>query len=121
MNEQEIFDIVRRHLIKQRVRSIDDIGRPRYRAGKKMCAIGVLIPNDLYNPSMEYNSVTRLCEEVKSDGHYKFTLPDYFRANVRFLNTLQLIHDRSFNFVDPSRWDLELQVFARRRGLTCSS
>ena len=56
MNRQEIFDKIYLHLIEQGRKSIDSDGQCMYRSpdGDK-CAIGCLIPDELYTPELEGN------------------------------------------------------------------
>ena len=54
MTDQELFDTVTTHLLTQNARSVGNCGDCRYYGtnGRK-CAIGCLIPEDKYVPSME--------------------------------------------------------------------
>jgi hypothetical protein len=86
MTKQEIFDTVAFHLIKQGKKSANDRGICLYRSpGGLKCAVGCLIPDEVYWPSMEGRSVSRLLGCY--DG-LKFLRP--FKA---ILNDLQQAHD----------------------------
>lgn len=91
MQPQEIFDKVVDHLFTQ--------GEPamkpytvacRYRGdnGQK-CAVGCLIPDDLYDTDMEGHSV--------SDLDVLFPMPDYIVDNMKMLSRLQTLHDMSYS------------------------
>lgn len=58
MTEQELFDTVALHLITQGKRATNQQGVPVYRAsdGSK-CAIGIIIPDRLYVPEIEYMDI----------------------------------------------------------------
>lgn len=95
MTPQEIFDTVARHLFTQGTRSgepattIDgDDFRCLYRGPNgTACAVGALIPEGKYRPSMEGSGATTLCTI------YEDLLPDWFVANVGLLSRLQQVHD----------------------------
>jgi hypothetical protein len=85
---QEIFDLVTNHLITQgRPARVDD-GRCRYRmAGGLRCAVGALIPDELYKEEFEGASAYRLIASL-----YKLELADW-REHKELLYDLQGIHD----------------------------
>lgn len=94
MTEQEIYDTVCAHLAKQGMRSIEH-GRCQYRdrAGRK-CAIGCLIPDDLYDPRMDSvagNYASRLLSEFPRIGEL------FAGIRPNFLDCLQQAHDTQFN------------------------
>lgn len=54
MTEQEIFDKVATHLLTQNEKAVNSTGGCVYRTGKGLkCAVGCLISDDLYDPSLE--------------------------------------------------------------------
>lgn len=62
MDMQEIFVKVSTHLFNQGRQSKNSKEQNRYRGPKGMkCAVGVLIPDELYHPSMEGFAVDALC------------------------------------------------------------
>lgn len=102
MNRQEIFDKVATHLLTQMKKSSDTV-RCWYRSPEGLkCAIGCLIPDHLYNKSIE--------------GCGSFNLPvhilDYIgvkeRSDRYFLSNLQTIHDEE----QPPMWKHRLKKFA---------
>ena len=94
-SEQEVFDYVIGHLVRQGSRSVSAGGTDcRYRGsdGSK-CAVGCLIPDELYVWRMEWSSLSGLCE------HF----PDVcaktgIKRHNDILKCLQHMHD------SPSTW-----------------
>ena len=88
MTEQEIFDKVVTHLFAQGkpAKDIDGEGC-MYRApdGCK-CAVGCLIPDDIYHPRMEWNDIRKI---VLHYSELQNLLP-----HLPMLMALQNIHDR---------------------------
>lgn len=96
MNKQEIFDKVANHLLKQNERSEKLIAELNgfegtacmYRGPNGLkCAAGCLIPDELYNPSFELNTV---CSNKMIKVFESLGISD---SELIFLNDLQLIHD----------------------------
>jgi hypothetical protein len=116
MDRQETFDKVARHLLTQGRRSAElnpmvSGGVCRYRSpdGTK-CAVGALIPDELYSADMEGRSVIGL---VGCDGNDDVSpWAEALRAHLgvesdydeRFLETLQRIHDG----YEPDTWPSRL-------------
>lgn len=88
MNKQEIFTKVKNHLLTQMERSTKD-HTCKYRGPNGlMCAVGCLIPDELYDPEMEGIGLFRLMEDF----------PEVYgrlngKENSVLLNSLQTIHD----------------------------
>jgi hypothetical protein len=122
MNNQEIFDKVVTHLITQGVPSRiqmqdSDTAVCMYRgdAGTK-CAIGCLIPDDLYDPVLESRSVRSFYGMSVGHSDFHMTREQFakFQAVTKsiverlgiessqeaFLAELQHTHDRHFDSVD---------------------
>lgn len=96
---EEIFDYVEAHLKKQGYRSMldDHTGSCAYRGeSDNMCAVGCLIADDEYEPTMENHSVREL-SGLLGDGT-EATLPDRLLPHHRMLEALQDLHDRSANW-----------------------
>lgn len=110
MDAQEIFNTVARHLFKQGERAVKrgDVVC-KYRAGNLKCAVGALIPDELYDPDMD--------KEFGEDGtgvrslvnRFGNVLPSWFDEHWRLLESLQLVHDRldNWNTTDDMRQDLK--------------
>lgn len=100
MEEQEIFDKVAPHLFTQGCRSSDNaadfFGTCLYRGPNGMsCAVGVLIPDELYDPEMEAITIANLFDE---DGG-GWNLPSWMKEKVAILASLQGTHDY------PGNWE----------------
>ncbi len=96
MEAQEIFDTVATHLLRQGRRSMfeDSPSVCAYRgAGGTKCAVGVLIPDELYNPEMEMRTIYGLVENPTK--RQACSLPDWMEDNLELLANLQSVHDRA--------------------------
>ena len=86
MTEQEIFDRVVHHLAKQRVLAHED-GSCKYRDKHgNMCAVGCLIPDDLYRDEMEGDSVRDLANRPEMEKFFS-------GMRLDLLIDLQFCHD----------------------------
>ena len=123
---QEVFDLVRTHLLQQNKPSFATLGhdgfpKPAYRGddGCK-CAIGCLIPDDKYTPTIEQLGVFSI--RVRAIV-FDFVGLSRFNRNVtnkddqrdmdtviNLLHELQITHDRS----QPKIWPELLQAIAER-------
>lgn len=66
MSAQQIFDTAARHLLTQNAMAFNEAdGVCAYRcADGKMCAVGVLIPDDRYDPAFEGNDAYYVAAEL---------------------------------------------------------
>ena len=118
MTDQEIFDKVATHLLTQGKRAghLMDDGEFRcmYRGPEgTTCAIGCLIPDDLYSRNMENNNIHALQDKFPE-------IANFFEMNsnitrVFFLNSLQRAHDNYFE--DPGTLKTRLARVAVEYGL----
>jgi hypothetical protein len=108
MTNQELFDRVASHLLRQGAASIDETSpldsslRCRYRGpGGLMCAIGCLIPDDRYSALLEgkgvFNHSVRDAAGIGDD-------------NLDLAECLQSIHDEG----EPGVWACRLSSVAIR-------
>lgn len=105
MTKQEVFNVVREHLLKQGVRSENAAGSFRYRGPNGlMCAVGVIIPDDLYHPEME--------GRVVKDIWHMFSL-GYYPNVLDLLEDLQNVHDTYW----PPVWAEKLEAIRQRHNL----
>ena len=128
MTNQEIFDKVHTHLLTQRTAAIKD-GSCAYRAGAKSCAVGALIPDNLYTPEIEGASVAAL---INQSGTYPYhqlatTLKQtgFTPDQYPLLRDLQRVHDRLMprpNDESPSmaRALCGLRIVAAQHELACA-
>ena len=93
MNKQQIFDKVLNHLRKQGVAAVDtETGACLYRTKENYkCAIGCLIPDELYKTEMEQKSCRKII-------HRSIALQKYLDINeknqdIDFLEAMQNAHD----------------------------
>lgn len=93
MNRQEVFDTVYKHLVSQKKISaiaIDQEKVCRYRTSNgDKCAIGCLIPDELYDSIIEgYEVTSKIVVDV-----VKKIYPDVTKQDLFFLKDLQNVHD----------------------------
>lgn len=103
MNKQEVFDRVWNHFVVEGNPlsiSRDIEGSCLYRGpdGTK-CAVGLLIPDELYSPDMEGNSVCGLIDDFANKSLAK-VLDVENKDDISFLARLQSAHDLADD-VDP--------------------
>lgn len=117
MTAQEIFDKVTAHLRKQGKASVDIDGSCAYRGeGGTSCAVGCLIPDEMYDEMMEGGAVH--AEEPKYPELYKAIDVLGLRGNVGLLTSLQRAHDETLQHVGMPSWENYMANIARSRGLT---
>ena len=112
---QRTYNTVRTHLLAQNQQAIDENGHCCYRTttpeGRVLkCAAGCLIPDDLYEPSMEGVNITAVllnCESLKERVGVRSV------EDMGFLRELQRVHDNTA----PSFWPTQLTALAERWGL----
>lgn len=103
--EQQIFDQVAAHLLKQGVRSVDDQTRCLYRGPNGlMCAAGCLIADEEYKPEFDIRgSWTRMVESKAVTNKHEY-----------FIGMLQSMHD---NKRDTESFSELLVAFAKNHNL----
>ena len=104
MNTIEALLTIKEHLIKQNRPSVDSNGKCMYRGedGTK-CAIGCLIPDHLYNKSMEHKPVDQIAHLLT-----EVLPPD--SVDIVALMEAQFIHDRRH----PEYWASEMKRLIER-------
>lgn len=115
LNKQKIFTKIKNHLLKQNSDCLSDDFKCRYRIGNKKCAIGCLIPNNLYKHQIEdasIDDIINFSENVRARTLRK-VLSKSLKSELtydelKFLRSLQEIHD-SFRI---SEWKSQLKRFA---------
>ena len=112
-SEQEIFDFVAFNLIKQsKLSAIKEISEDhggqelikcKYRSedGCK-CAVGFLIPDNVYSPEFEDNGIPSILSKLKVESF----------NNNELLAKLQMLHDSIPMGAKPIMWFEELKIFA---------
>lgn len=103
MEQQEVFDVVVKHLFTQRRQSMTG-GYCAYRGAEgTKCAVGVLIPDDVYTEDMEEKCVDELRHQ------YHAVLPQFITDHSSLLLSLQNVHDHYMLTLD------EAEVFSPHR------
>lgn len=97
MSYKRIYKKVRAHLLSQNMQSKFPEGPCAYKYNDLKCAVGCLIPDELYDAKMERTGIAYIVSDVK--------LPT-FRS--KFLGDLQAIHDGR----GPANWEYYLNNFA---------
>lgn len=93
MTLQEIYDAVVLHLATQGRPAMDEDGNCLYRGpGKTKCAVGCLIPDEMYDPVMDSGGGKSITDLVL---HKQYSLPEYFYVGEveELLTDLQAAHD----------------------------
>lgn len=91
MTNQEIFDKVTKHLLTQKIAAMVGTGCA-YRAGARSCAVGALIPDDLYTPEIEGKSVG---SSINGQQLASVLIQAGFTSDqFSLLRDLQRVHDR---------------------------
>lgn len=127
MNEQQVFDKVARHLLAQNQVSMKH-NKCLYRhPDGLMCAVGCLIPDDLYKVSIETSAVNTLTNTMTMQllGYTPTEITRLAEAginsdNLMLLERLQTLHDSA----TPELWRAELLNIAQlfmlnTEALTC--
>jgi hypothetical protein len=94
--EQEVFDIIKSHLLRQKQKSVDK-ATCKYRHGDLRCAAGVLIPDECYDISFENLVWAALVKEK-----------DFPQQHYDLISSLQQLHDKC----DPVEWEEQLRAVA---------
>ena len=123
MTEQEIFDTVLEHLREQGKAAANAEGSCQYRgANGTACAVGCLIPDELYDPLIEGLGVERILEAVVPDYRQDQTqelLPVFARIknhigaeHLPLLSRLQYAHDVYLFDSGMAAWEEEMHRIA---------
>lgn len=108
LSQQEIFNKVMTHLFAQGEPAKNKRDECAYRGlNGKQCAVGCLIPDELYNKKMEGQSVTEV--------FYRFpNVRDYLgKDNIFLLTALQDLHDKDYGFIGVWKSTEEMRKAAR--------
>jgi len=113
LDRQDVFDIVAWHLLRQGTRATAFDGvKCLYRAPDgKRCAIGWLIPDEVYSKALEFLGVRDLAERLIESEHAAFAR--FLYRHMPLLRSLQEMHDASV----PAEWPVMLHTIAKMNGL----
>ena len=93
MDSQEIFDRVVEHLWNQKVPALNENNTCVYRGPNgTMCAVGCLIPNELYDPEMDEGG-GKAVDVLFEEFHEVTDKIGFTKENLDLLETLQYHHD----------------------------
>jgi len=106
---QEIFSKVESHLLTQNKQS-RGVSGCKYRYRNLKCAVGCLIPDELYTKSIEGKGIFGLDKNLT---YPLFKNKDDIDKGMFLLKELQHVHDNS----EPCYWKSELKIIARRHDL----
>ena len=114
LNKQQVFDVVARHLLTQNARCSSH-GECLYRYDGMKCAIGRLIPDELYDPVVEGAGVIYGSIAKKDNSEKLWAMLPVRRTETMsvLLNELQKVHDDN----DPEDWRQLLSDVAGDFGL----
>lgn len=102
MNAQQVFNKVADHLWTQGESSLDSTDMCSYRgANGTSCAVGCLIPDDVYTRGMESQGVHSLVDWCETQG---ITLPAEIPEHINMLCELQKLHDLWFKSNGVARY-----------------
>lgn len=111
MNKQEVFNKVVTHLRTQGVPAKRGCGDCAYRsADGLMCAVGCLIPANMYDSNMEGQLVAELIDNFPEVAE-ALEIEDI--EDEGFLRQLQFLHDQ----VNPVKWEEAWQKIAKQFNL----
>lgn len=111
-SKQEVFDVVTKHLLTQNQKSRVDTSCMYRGPGSLKCAVGALIPDDVYSYAMEGYPACVLLEQFSGVAATLFG--DSPKQYEGLLVELQLIHDNSY--VGVEKWPEELYGVAKAFG-----
>lgn len=116
MNNQEAFNRVCEHLAAQGQRCSDPethscLYRNEY--GLK-CAVGALLPDDIYDPSMDIGEKGNSLSVEQLVYHYPKVAELFKNVDIELMSSLQLIHDG----YDTIKWETELRCLSKDCGLS---
>ena len=111
MNTQQAFDIMVAHLRQQKRPSRSDSSGCLYRGPDGLkCAVGALIPDELYSERMENQNLYNLMREK---GKFPGLSELFADVDIQVLSDFQDTHD----FNEPARWEQRFKLCAEEFGL----
>jgi hypothetical protein len=110
---EKLFRIAADHLVSQAEISADEYGVCSYRGNLgRMCAIGVLIHKEFYDPEIEGTAIAKYPEDEVLSAVALSHNVDEKDLDVDMLIALQRIHDE----VDSYWWGISLESKAKELG-----
>lgn len=119
MTNQEIFDTVFEKLLKQGCASMNVHGECMYRGqDDAKCAVGHLIPDELYDTYIERRRVEDLPDIILNAIIDASSNHEHPKSNLNLLIKLQGAHDRYLAHDGINDWKERMRVIAIEFGLT---
>lgn len=116
MTNQEVFNKVLAHLRKQGHAAMDDASTCVYRGpNSTSCAVGCLLPDNLYDPRIEGKCVNELVSTMASD--FPAIAAFLERFDIDLLTDLQMAHDGRLADRGISAWEPRMAGIAEQYGL----
>ncbi|WP_028210747.1 hypothetical protein [Paraburkholderia mimosarum] len=114
LETQGVFDYVVSHLLPQNAQATaPGSAKCMYRAPDgKRCAVGWLIPDDVYSPAFEFIGVRDLAAALAARD-YGRRFAEFLFAHMPLLRELQGVHDARA----PHEWPAALRAIAQHHGL----
>lgn len=118
MNNQQVFDKVLDHLRKQEKAAYDDNrGACHYRLGTKdgtvlACAVGCLIPDNLYTDEMEGLGYVSFNDKYQPDLAHALKQVGLVPEQEEFLQDLQFAHDAILSQYGLDSWEHKMKQIA---------
>lgn len=94
MTPQAIFDTVTEHLFTQGRASISGPNCLYRGPDGTRCAAGILIPDEIYDKSMEGATIDSIVLGIPRSGSTPHKFPEWFTKNVELISELQHAHDQ---------------------------
>lgn len=128
MDRQAVYNTVRDHLMKQGRRALNGITCAYRGEAGRTCAVGCLIPDALYDPTMEGHGAVSVLDrspelvahlgiaavhEAPGPSAASFGVPGPPTQDVELLRDLQSVHDQ----MPVPEWPTRLAVVAQKWGL----
>jgi hypothetical protein len=118
LTRQDLFDVIAWNLLRQNAKATAPDGvKCRYRAPDgKRCAIGWIMPDDVYSEALEYRGVPDVAT-VLMGTEYGGDYARFLDRHIGMLNDFQEMHDAR----QPREWPVYLRAIAQRHGLNANT
>lgn len=114
---QEIFEFVIGFLAKQGTQSINQDQCVYNDNGGKKCAVGCLIPSEIYTPEIEGWRIDQIHKSSEFLEVNNFFRNSGLASNMEFLHTLQGFHDKQSNWYSKANFINAANLIADHSGL----
>lgn len=110
LSAQDVFDIVATAMLRQNARATADGVKCMYRAPDgKRCAIGWLMPDEVYTRSLEFFGVRDIAARLSTEAGDAGCFARFLYIHMPLLRDLQGLHDANL----PAEWPQTLREIAR--------